>query len=78
MVPFLMKDLKTYYRILKGKIINGSAAITFNNLPAGRYAVNILHDEDNDGKIKKGLILPKEGIGFFKLSNNRVIQSTNI
>jgi len=26
--------------------------------------VNILHDENNDGKIKKGLIMPKEGIGF--------------
>ncbi len=65
---------KNYYRILKGKIINGSATITFNKLPAGRYAVNILHDEDNDGNIKKGLILPKEGIGF---SNYQTIGLSN-
>ncbi|NQU52195.1 MAG: DUF2141 domain-containing protein [Bacteroidetes bacterium] len=49
---------------LTGKIINGASSVTFENLPAGKYAVNILHDEDNDGKIKKGLILPQEGIGF--------------
>lgn len=53
-----------YFKKLTGKIVNGSSTVTFENLPAGKYAVNILHDEDNDGKIKKGLILPKEGIGF--------------
>ena len=53
-----------YYRKLIGKIENHSSSVTFNNLPAGKYAVNILHDEDNNGKIKKGFLLPKEGIGF--------------
>ena len=53
-----------YLKKLTSKIVNGSASVTFENLPAGKYAVNILHDEDNNGKIKKGLILPKEGIGF--------------
>ena len=53
-----------YLKKLKGQIVNGSASVTFENLPAGKYAVNILHDENNDGKIKKGLIMPKEGIGF--------------
>ena len=28
------------------------------------YAVNILHDENKNGKIDKGLIMPNEGIGF--------------
>jgi len=55
---------KKYFKKLTGKIVNGASSITFENLPAGKYAVNILHDEDNDGKIKKGLIMPKEGIGF--------------
>lgn len=55
---------KKYLRKLTGKIVNGSSSVTFENLPSGKYAVNILHDENNDGKIKKGLILPKEGIGF--------------
>lgn len=55
---------KKYLKKLTGKIVYGTSTVTFWNLPAGKYAVNILHDEDNDGKIKKGMILPKEGIGF--------------
>lgn len=55
---------KKYYKKMTGKIENGNASATFKDLPAGRYAVNILHDEDNNSKIKKGFILPKEGIGF--------------
>ncbi len=63
-----------YYRKLTGKIVNGAAIMTFENLPVGKYAVNILHDENNDGKIKKGLIFPKEGIGF---SNYESVGITN-
>ncbi len=55
---------KKYLKKVTGKIVKGTSTVTFESLPAGKYAVNILHDEDNDGKIKKGLILPKEGIGF--------------
>lgn len=55
---------KNYFKKLTGEIINGASTVTFKNLPEGKYAVSILHDENNDGKIKKGIILPKEGIGF--------------
>lgn len=55
---------RNYYRLLKTGITNGSAKITFEDIPAGIYAVNILHDENENGKIDKGFILPKEGIGF--------------
>ena len=55
---------KKYFKKLTGKIVNGASTVTFENLPEGKYAVNILHDENNDGKIKRGIILPKEGIGF--------------
>ncbi len=48
----------------KSAIKNNSALVVFNNLPKGNYAVNILHDENQDGKIDKGFVLPKEGIGF--------------
>lgn len=58
------ESFKKTFRILKGTIINGSSQVTFKNLPPGIYAVNVLHDENNNGKIDKGLILPKEGIGF--------------
>jgi uncharacterized protein (DUF2141 family) len=65
---------KKYLKKLTGKIVNGSSSVTFENLPEGKYAVNILHDEDNDGKIKKGIIMPKEGIGF---SNYKSIGFSN-
>jgi uncharacterized protein (DUF2141 family) len=53
-----------YYQLLKARINNGSSTIKFDGLPQGTYAVNILHDEDKNGQIEKGFILPKEGIGF--------------
>lgn len=55
---------KKHLKKLTCKIVKGTSTVLFGNLPAGKYAVNILHDENNDGKIKKGMILPKEGIGF--------------
>jgi len=44
----------------------GSAYFIFTNLPQGNYAVNILHDENKNGKIDKKFLfpLPSEGIGF--------------
>jgi len=55
---------KKYLRKMTGEIVNRSSTVTFENLPAGRYAVNILHDENQDGRINRGLLMPKEGIGF--------------
>tara|TARA_R110001583_G_scaffold48522_1_gene152013 strand:+ start:1768 stop:2217 length:450 start_codon:yes stop_codon:yes gene_type:complete len=45
---------------------NSTATFTFKNLPKGSYAVNILHDENKNGKIDKKFMLPipKEGVGF--------------
>lgn len=59
---------KKYYKIKVGEISSNSATITFSNIPEGEYAVNILHDEDKDGKIDKGWVLPTEGIGFSNIS----------
>ncbi len=55
---------KKYYKKDIAAISNNTATITFNDLPKGRYAINILHDENENGKIDKKFILPKEGIGF--------------
>ena len=68
------EHFKNYFKMEKVNIINGKAEGTFSHLPKGNYAVNILHDENNNGKIDKGLILPKEGIGF---SNFTSIGLTN-
>jgi uncharacterized protein (DUF2141 family) len=56
---------RKYYK--KGVTVigkNDSAEVSFSDLPEGTYAVNILHDENENGKIDKKFILPKEGIGF--------------
>lgn len=60
---------KKYLRLEKVAISDDRAVATFFDLPAGRYAVNILHDENENGKIDKGLIKPKEGIGFSNYSS---------
>jgi len=68
------EDFKKCYKIVKANIVNGSSTVTFHGVPSGKYAVNILHDENNNGKIDKGFILPKEGIGF---SNFKTIGLSN-
>ncbi|MDP1744930.1 MAG: DUF2141 domain-containing protein [Bacteroidota bacterium] len=68
------EDYKKCYKILKGKIQNGMAKVTFAGLRPGKYAVNILHDENENGEIDKGFILPIEGIGF---SNYQSVGLTN-
>jgi uncharacterized protein (DUF2141 family) len=55
---------KRYYKKKNSPITKDSSIVTFSNLPKGKYAINILHDENKNGKIDKGFILPKEGIGF--------------
>lgn len=41
------------------------------DLPAGQYAVAIIHDENSNGKVDTGgpLGIPKEGIGFSRNPN---------
>jgi uncharacterized protein (DUF2141 family) len=63
-----------YYKMETSSISDGSAVITFTGLPKGTYVVNILHDENKNGKIDKGFILPKEGLGF---SNYHALGPTN-
>ena len=58
------EQYKKYYRKQTVNINNASSYTVFNDLPKGRYAVNALHDENMDGKIDKGFVLPIEGIGF--------------
>lgn len=68
------EEYERYYIQKTGKIKNGSSSIVFSNIPEGIYAVNILHDENSNGKVDKGFILPIEGIGF---SNFHSIGITN-
>ena len=39
--------------------------IAIDDLPFGAYAITVFHDENDDGKLNKGLMgVPKEGFGF--------------
>lgn len=58
------EQFKKYYKIGKSEIVDGKSIFTFNDLPEDVYAISIHHDENENGKIDKGLIKPKEGIGF--------------
>lgn len=46
----------------------GTTSVTFNNLPAGEYAIRYFHDENDDNELATNLVgMPTEGYGF---SNN--------
>uniref|UniRef100_Q3ARS1 DUF2141 domain-containing protein n=1 Tax=Chlorobium chlorochromatii (strain CaD3) TaxID=340177 RepID=Q3ARS1_CHLCH len=51
------------------KKVNGSSeCVTFQNIPYGVYAVSVVHDENENGKLDTTFIgIPKEGVGA---SNN--------
>ena len=47
------------------RIKDGAATLMFDHLPPADYAVSILHDENDNGKVDTGLFgIPKEGFGF--------------
>ncbi len=58
------KKLNKYYKMQRVEISNKEAVAVFTNLPKGRYAVSVFHDENSNGKIDKGLLMPKEGVGL--------------
>jgi uncharacterized protein (DUF2141 family) len=46
-------------------IVDGVATGLFEHVPPGAFAVTVLHDEDDDGKMKTSFFgIPKEGLGF--------------
>lgn len=60
------QKLKKYYKKVHADINLNKSEIIFNDLPQGLYAVTIIHDENNNGKLdtKFLLPLPDEGVGF--------------
>ena len=69
------KTQSHYYKKLRVSIKNHKAIVTFENLPKGRYAISLYHDENNNNQIDKGFLLPKEGVG---LSNYDKINFLNL
>jgi uncharacterized protein (DUF2141 family) len=60
--------MKTRFQGKLIKATTGTVEVVFENLPPGEYAISILHDANENGKMDTNLIgMPKEGYGF---SNN--------
>lgn len=38
--------------------------LSFGQVPEGRYAISLVHDENANGKLDKRLMIPREGFGF--------------
>jgi uncharacterized protein (DUF2141 family) len=54
------------------KVKEKTMELVFDQVPAGTYAVAILHDEDMDFKMKTGAFgIPKEGYGVSKNARGR-------
>lgn len=61
-------DFPTYSKVYKGVALKPNkegVKYTFKNIPAGKYAVAVWHDEDEDKKIDKNFLgAPTENYGF--------------
>ena len=68
------EKLKKYYKKEVGEIKDGKSRVTFENIPGGRYAVTVLHDENSNEEIDKIFFYPKEGFG---ISNFQEISLSN-
>jgi len=58
-------EMDTVYRRLETPIVDEPVTVTLEDVPAGRYAVSVFHDEDGDGVMETGLFgQPSEGYGI--------------
>jgi uncharacterized protein (DUF2141 family) len=65
----VFKDEKTFLKEATiGKVVKaaaGEVTVAFENVPAGTYAVSVIHDENENGELDSGMFgIPKEGFGF--------------
>jgi len=58
-----VKPEKAYKKIV-AEIQNGNVRLVINGLPAGTYAVSVLHDENDNGKMDTNFLgIPSENFG---------------
>jgi uncharacterized protein (DUF2141 family) len=48
----------------KREVRGGELEVKIDSIPFGLYGITLLDDENNNGKLDYGFILPKEGVGF--------------
>lgn len=60
--PRCREDPASYRTVVKA---NAAQQLVFKNVKPGRYAIALLHDENNNGKADRALgMMPTEGFGF--------------
>lgn len=63
------KERRIY--LYKKDAVNGTLSYTYKSEPAGIYGVAILDDENLNGKMDYGWVLPSEGFGFGDYWHNK-------
>ncbi|HRP30316.1 MAG TPA: DUF2141 domain-containing protein [Ginsengibacter sp.] len=63
------EHFRNYFKLGSTTITDNKAEFTFTGLPEGNYAVSALHDENENWKIDKRFMKPKEGIGFSNIKS---------
>lgn len=57
--------LKKEFQGKVAKVNDKTMIILFDNLPAGDYALSVIHDENENGELDTNFMgIPKEGFGF--------------
>lgn len=47
------------------KATKGTIILNFKGVPAGKYAISLFHDENDNGKLERNMLgIPTEGYGF--------------
>ncbi len=60
--PRCRKDPASHHTVVSA---DGTLTLTFADVVPGRYAIALLHDENDNGKADRALgMMPKEGFGF--------------
>lgn len=64
-VGFPAEFLRSATNVMVIKIRKTQARCDFEDIPPGKYAIAVIHDEDMNGKLETNLLgIPTEGYGF--------------
>jgi uncharacterized protein (DUF2141 family) len=57
---------------ITAEAVGSTVTVTFQNIPAGDYAISAFHDENQDGSVNRGFMgRPEEGIAFSNMNSER-------
>jgi uncharacterized protein (DUF2141 family) len=57
-------DKKRRAYVYKSKMVNGTVTYEYNGMPGAVYGIALFDDENSNGKLDYGWLMPIEGFGF--------------